>query len=257
MYSVSNLGSETYVELELPESIDLSAVDLRDLGTPMKSFNNQESTYSNEYSNEINDILIKSNIMNIVTIIHDTIDSEDKTNVHQLYNILKNTLIINSRALNTMPNFTKEIDNYLTLIAVDYNRLLIHKMLSNIRNNIDNKQFREIGYGTSNIPPMSIEERIIIESKLPQFRKVRQFKKNQAPFNVDEIVGAKDKENKWWLARVLHRFDTPESADFWYYVRFENQDAIHDEWICSKTYRVRHFNPRKHFLKRRHVVDSV
>ena len=140
---------------------------------------------------------------------------------------------------------------------LSYNRLVIHKMINNIKTDDykNNIHFRESNTAVRNIPPMSVEERIIIEEKLPQYRYSRQIKKNQKPFNVGEIVGAKDKENKWWLARVLHRHDAPDCADYWYYIRFENHGPMHDEWISSKTYRVRYFNAKKHFLKRKIILD--
>jgi hypothetical protein len=217
-----------------------------------------KNTIYKEYTNELNTLLIKSNIMNQITLIHEVSESDDKTHLHQLYNMLKNTLIIHGKTLYKMTDFTNEIDNYLSLIELNYNRCIIHKMISNIKNNnyMENIYFREITYAVSNVPPMSVTERMSIEENLPQFRYSRQIKKKQAPFNVDDIVGAKDKENKWWLARILHRFDAPETEDYWYYIRFENHGPLHDEWICSKTYRVRYFNPKKHFLKSKRVITT-
>ena len=196
--------------------------------------------------------------MNQITLIHEVSESDDKTYLHQLYNMLKNTLIIHGDTLYKMTDFTNEIDNYLSLIELNYNRCIIHKMISNIKNNnyMENIYFREVTYAVSNVPPMSVTERISIETTLPQFRYSRQIKKKRSPFNVDDIVGAKDKENKWWLARILHRFDAPETEDYWYYIRFENHGPLHDEWICSKTYRVRYFNPKKHFLKSKRVITT-
>ena len=220
--------------------------------------NKKTNTIYKEYTNELNALLIKSNIMNQITLIHEVSESDNKTHLHQLYNMLKNTLIIHGDTLYKMTDFTNEIDNYLSLIELNYNRCIIHKMISNIKNNnyMENIYFREATYAVSNVPPMSVTERMSIEENLPQFRYSRQIKKKQAPFNVDDIVGAKDKENKWWLARILHRFDAPETEDYWYYVRFENHGPLHDEWICSKTYRVRYFNPKKHFLKSKRVITS-
>ena len=217
-----------------------------------------KNTIYKEYTNELNTLLIKSNIMNQITLIHEVSESDDKTHLHQLYNMLKNTLIIHGKTLYKMTDFTNEIDNYLSLIELNYNRCIIHKMISNIKNNnyMENIYFREATYAVSNVPPMSVTERMSIEENLPQFRYSRQIKKKQAPFNVDDIVGAKDKENKWWLARILHRFDAPETEDYWYYIRFENHGPLHDEWICSKTYRVRYFNPKKHFLKSKRVITT-
>jgi hypothetical protein len=125
-------------------------------------------------------------------------------------------------------------------------------MLNNIRKKkfADNLHYREINQVMSSAPPIPVEERIAIEKNLPTFRYSRQIKKKLKPFKVDQIVGAKDKENKWWLARILHVHNTPNASHVWYYVYFEGWGSAHNEWINSSTYRVRAYNPRRHFLKR-------
>jgi hypothetical protein len=247
-------------DLILPEFIDLSTTNLLDLGTPVTYVKEKpastESQYMKEYESESHTLIMKSTILNQITLIQEIDDSEYKTVNHQMYNILKNMLILHGSVISRMPTFITEIENCMTLIELSYSRYVIHKMINNLRNGVhkDNIHFRESNTVVSNIPPMTVEERMAIEEKLPQFRYSRQIKKKQKPFNVGEIVGAKDKENKWWLARVLHRHDASDSPDHWYYIRFENCDAMHDEWISSKTYRVRYFNPKKHFLKRRRII---
>ena len=247
-------------DLDLPDFIDLSTMNLRDLGPPVtqptEKKSSTESQYMREYDDEVHTLIMKSTILNQITLIQEIDDTEDKTVNHQMFNILKNMLILHGNTISKMPVFITEIENYMTLLELTYNRFVIHKMIKNLRcgDHNNNMHFRESNTVVSNIPPMTVEDRIAIEEKLPQFRYSRQIKKKQKPFNVGEIVGAKDKENKWWLARVLHRHDAPDCADHWYYIRFENHGAIHDEWISSKTYRVRYFNAKKHFLKRKRII---
>lgn len=249
------------LNLDSPEIIDLSDVNLHYLGNPLKKVieprKNNELKYMHEYLSDFNILIIKSTILNHISAMYELSDNIDKTIVHQMYNILKNLLILHGESISKLPHFIKEIENNINLLELSlFNRIVIHKMLNNIKCGIfsDNIYFREIDTFASNIPPISIEERLTIEEKLPQFMHSKQIKKKQKPFNVGEIVGAKDKENKWWLARVLHRHDASDCADYWYYIRFENCDAIHDEWISSKTFRVRYFNPKRHFLKRRGAI---
>jgi hypothetical protein len=247
-------------DTNLPDFIDLMSVNLRDLGPPVVEVKEKpkttESHYMREYDDDVKTLIMKSTILNQIALIHEIDDTEDKTINHQMYNILKNMLILHGSAIYKMPLFIKEIENCMSIIELNYSRFVIHTMIKNIKNgNLrDNIHFRETNKSVSNTPPMSVDERIVIEKTLPMFRYSRQIKKNQTPFKVDEIVGAKDKENRWWVARVLHRHDAPDSPDHWYYIRFENCGAMHDEWISSKTYRVRYFNPKKHFLKRSRVL---
>lgn len=248
------------LNLDIPDLIDLDRINLHDLGKSVKKFNesskNTEQNYIHEYESDINILIIKSTILNHISAMSEISDCIDKTIIHQMYNILKNLLILHGKNIYNLSHFILEIENNINLLELSFNRFIIHKMLNNIKNGrcSDNIHFREIDTFIGNTPPISTEDRINIEEKLPQFMNSKQIKKKQKPFNVGEIVGAKDKENKWWLARVLHRHDAPDCADYWYYIRFENCDAMHDEWISSKTFRVRYFNPKRHFLKRRGVI---
>ena len=257
--NISDLIDLSNLNLEAPELIDLSNIDLRNLGKPVKEITEipqNKLTHMNEYIDEVNILIIKSTILNHISTMSEISDGTDKTIVHQMYNILKNLLILHGKSISNLSQFIREIEDNMNLLELSFNRFVIHKILNNIKHGkyYDNIHFREINIDTSNIPPMTVEERINIEEKLPQFIHSKQIKKKQKPFNVGEIVGAKDKETKWWLARVLHRHDAPDCADYWYYIRFENCDSIHDEWISSKSFRVRYFNPKRHFLKRRSIA---
>lgn len=244
--------------LDIPELIDLENMNLHEIDKSIKIIDEKKhnNIYTNEHENDIHDLIIRSNILNHILLIHELSNNEDKTVQYQMYNTLKNLLILHGKYIHNSKIFIVDIEKHINLLELSYNRYVIHKMLNNIKkgNYKDNIHFREINIAVNNIPPISAEERIAIEEKLPQFNYSRQIKKNQKPFNVGEIVGAKDKENKWWLARVLHRHDAPDCADYWYYIRFENCGSMHDEWISSKTFRVRYYNPKKHFLKRRRDI---
>jgi hypothetical protein len=74
-------------------------------------------------------------------------------------------------------------------------------------------------------------------------------KKGRSRYIVGQIVGAKDQERKWWMARILYVFEDPNYPYPWYYVHFEGWGEIHNEWISSP-FRIKNFNPRRDILRR-------
>ena len=74
-------------------------------------------------------------------------------------------------------------------------------------------------------------------------------KKELARYTVGQIVGAKDKERKWWMARILYVFEDPHYPYPWYYVHFEGWGELQNEWISSP-FRIKNFNPRRDILRR-------
>jgi hypothetical protein len=262
------MASET-----LPEIIDIAAASLLDLSKPVceqnitptqaiierppiilrKPETSDAPDIAGEYNEEINILIMKSTIMTQLSLIEDIEELSDGLVMRQMYNVVKNLLIINGPVLHRHPHFVEEMERCVAEFDRCYDSYTLKNMLRNIKKGVyrANMTFREITDTVSNLPPISAEKRKEIEETLPQFRQPKQMKKAPEVFIVDEIVGAKDKENKWWLARILHRYQTAQSPDIWYYIRFENCGPMHDEWICSRTYRVKRYNPRKHFLKRR------
>lgn len=110
------------------------------------------------------------------------------------------------------------------------------------------------------LPPVSAEDLINVEKwvenncKWNVLRKtatgeLKVERKTPHKFKIGQIVGARDTERKWWMARILYIFEDPEYPYPWYYVHFEGWDSIHNEWIASP-YRIKKFNPRRDFLKR-------
>ena len=166
--------------------------------------------------------------------------------------MLKNVIILNGKILKSMPEFIKTMEGMLKLHELRYDIYVIYKMLYNITNGKlqDNMHFRFVEHDIQKFPPMPAEDRIALEKKIKYMRFSYQAKKKHDAFKVGQIVGAKDKENKWWLSRIIHVFNDPERPGFWYYVRFEGWGSMNDEWIYSETYRVNWFNPRKHQLKK-------
>ena len=254
---MSNLNDLTGKELMVDElklaDIICHDSDLTNVVPNTKEYTLNSAGYGKEYHTEMNTLILKSTIVNYILLILDIEDSDDKTILHALYGSFRNLIILHGRDLSQMPKFTDELKIRILSLKSTWDRNIIFKMIHNIQSNkyCNNIDFRDIHINSGALPPISAEDRIIIEKTLPQYTHMRHIKKTPNPFNIGEIVGAKDKEHKWWLSRILHRYENKESADYWYYIRFENQNSIHDEWINSNTYRVRKFNPKKHFLKER------
>jgi hypothetical protein len=126
------------------------------------------------------------------------------------------------------------------------------------------KHMKEQKLEQPELPPMAAEDLINMDSwvekncqwntlkKLNSEDSKDQITKINKPltkFNVGQIVGAKDQERKWWMARILFVFEDPKYPYPWYYVQFEGWEPIQNEWISSPS-RIKKFNPRRDFLKR-------
>ena len=73
------------------------------------------------------------------------------------------------------------------------------------------------------------------------------IKKRQYQFAEGEIVGAKDKEGRWWHAKILAKlFYQGQNI---YYVEFSHWGPEFNEWI-AETRRICKYNPRRHVLYR-------
>ncbi len=73
---------------------------------------------------------------------------------------------------------------------------------------------------------------------------VRKNAKKQAPqYEKDEIIGAKDKEGRWWMAKVLAVYEY--NLHVVYYVEFCGWGEKFNEFI-SDGFRLQKFSPKKH-----------
>lgn len=200
-----------------------------------------------EFDAECRILIIENTLISNASLLCD----EQSTDLeHQLLGVMKNLIILHGKDLTEI--CIEKLSRYFNKISNNYIKSVLFKMLHNIKsgNSNDNIAFRDVSLPVIKLPPIPAEDRIYIEKNLPHYNYSRQLKKIPPKFKVGQIVGAKDKENKWWLSRVLHVYDTPQKNSYWYYIRFEGWGKMHDEWICSNTYRVRYFNPHKHFLKK-------
>jgi hypothetical protein len=72
-------------------------------------------------------------------------------------------------------------------------------------------------------------------------------------FSIGEIVGAKDKENHWWMAKILYH--AYHDGKHIYYVEFLNWGKEFNEFICDG-HRLQKFNKYKHNYYRSAVEQA-
>jgi hypothetical protein len=237
------------LDIELPEMI--KSMDL--YPTEIKQEVSRSICNISEFVPAMEKILIKSNIMNLMTFNE---DCDEPIEVKKTFNLIKNLLILHGKILKSMPVFLKSFEESLINGNLQkdhqYDIYVLYKMTHNIKNDMseDNIYFRYVEENVRKYPPIPEYERTLLERKVKYLTYSYQAKKKHDAFKIGQIVGAKDKENKWWLSRVLHVFNDVERAGYWYYIRFEGWGSMYDEWIYSETYRVRNYNSRKHFLKK-------
>ena len=114
------------------------------------------------------------------------------------------------------------------------------------------------------LPPISEETRKIMESKAilideslqskykwqadnPEKKQI--LRKPPAKFKINDIVGVKDKEHKWCLARVLIVIEDDDFHTPWYYVHFHNWSNSFREWIGDANRIKPYMAKRDHFQK--------
>jgi hypothetical protein len=71
----------------------------------------------------------------------------------------------------------------------------------------------------------------------------RNLRRKPPQFELNEIVGAKDKEGRWWLSKVLAIYSCGKHSV--YYVEFAGWGDQFNEFIVDR-YRIEKFKPKKH-----------
>jgi hypothetical protein len=85
------------------------------------------------------------------------------------------------------------------------------------------------------------------QKKVHDAEVVKRISAKPPKFKEGDIVGAQDKEGRWWLSHVLQVFSA--YGQHVYYVEFKGWGSQFNEFITSP-FKIRQFNPRKHKLYR-------
>ena len=163
---------------------------------------------------------------------------------HHLIEYLFSYLVSQTKILYTNPKYALLLKamfheyivekRYYVLIDL-YNTIYTDNLYSNIKNTI-------VFYPT--LTQEWIKEKIEIYQNKCQQIKQRSISKYAPPkYEIDEIIGARDRENKWWMSRILdHAVCHGHTV---YYVEFIGWGSHFNEFI-SDAFRLEKFNPRKH-----------
>jgi hypothetical protein len=205
-----------------------------------------------EFALDARILLIRNVLVSLIETAVDIELSDTNTDARAPLRSIINLLILHGRELASAPETRRDIKNHAFKLKRTQTCLTVFRMLFNIKQHrfSANMHFRQVKEHVPAALPVSIEARIMIETHLPQYRKARQSLKEPPVFKVDQIVGGRDSTNRWWLSRVLHVHNEPGTKIYWYYIHFEGWPKSSREWICSRSYSIRSYNPKKHILRR-------
>lgn len=98
------------------------------------------------------------------------------------------------------------------------------------------------------IPKEFIDKKIAeYQDECKRIEYKRRAKRQPPKYEKGEIVGAKDKEGRWWMSRVLEVFQFMEHTA--YYIEFLGWGDKFNEFITDG-FRIQPFNPRRHLYYR-------
>jgi hypothetical protein len=136
-------------------------------------------------------------------------------------------------------------------------KALFHRYITEIgcHNLIEiyNRVFSDKLYEAANLPILRIpqlsdewcKERVAdYKQKIRVLSAIKAGKRPPQEFAVGEIVGARDRENNWWMSRVLAVFTYEQHVV--YYVEFLGWGEQFNEFIPYSRTRIRRFNPKVH-----------
>lgn len=174
---------------------------------------------------------------------------------------LKIFIMLHEAAIKGMPALVSLLDSNMTVYIAKHGLPFKkeHKLITGSPR-FDQHVIEDIKYAEQpTLPPIAAEDMLAIDAQIKESCRLNALrlaaldgkvrKECQNVYAVGQIVGARDSERRWWMARILFIFDDPKYPYPWYYVHFENWDDIHNEWISSP-YRIKRFNPRRDILRR-------
>lgn len=200
--------------------------------------------YVKERSDMLESDVIKSAIGMINLLESNVVDSASKEQFAQYAFCYIAWLLANGKFATDKPSF------YLLVKALFHRYIVVHgyHSLTAIYNTVFNDgQYDNIKDTAVFYPCLTDEwqtERIreYQESQL-QIEYRRRAKRSQPKYTAGEIIGAKDKEGRWWLSKVLAVYTHQEHAV--YYVAFEGWGDQFNEFIVDG-FRMEKYNPKKH-----------
>ena len=207
------------------------------------------------------DIIKIVNTLEILEIRND--DSQAKNIQNNIINLMQSIEINNSLPESMIYNIFEVIsglckslttiadETFLTLIKAWFHTYIITKKYSSLIK-IYNTLFLDNMYCAENLKFMYVPDPPTdwIRDKIKEYNEqienavIRKNAKKPAPkYAANEIIGAKDKEGRWWMSKVLNVFDY--QGNIVYFIEFIGWGEKFNEFI-SDGFRLCKFNPKKH-----------
>lgn len=220
--------------------------------------NYENDKVSDKHSENINTFPTKNNITTFLNITKYTYDNTREIINNMLINIEDAIDIGKKFCAKALLLFISQkiqflVDNplYALLIKAHAHEFIVirgyHDLIP-IYNIIFNDNLYEDINNTQLFAPVLSKE--WVEEKIKQYQEEclhiewKQNAKRKPPkYMKNEIVGAKDKEGKWWMSKILGIYAYQQCIA--YYVEFLGWDEKFNEFITD-SYRIERFNPKKH-----------
>ena len=204
--------------------------DMGILPTLLRDIGQDSDTPSQEEETEYKEL--------VCTLIRDEATPDTITKILRLSHVIK-----------FVPNTIGIIKNFFHTLIVDERRIEFVEKYNKIFNDDLYKDITAY-YKAMPIIPQDVLDSALVKynAKVAAYMKQTHSRRQMPTFYDGQIIGAKDRDGKWWLSQVITSVTYGEHKA--YYVRFCGFDEMFNEWIGDR-YRVRFFNPYKHKLYRR------
>ena len=187
-------------------------------------------------------------LANIYSIIH-IMESTERINV--MYPMIVRTTFMQLKYLCKLIDFMRSNQTFLLFVKSLFHRYIAgsgHKELIDIYDEIFNDKLYS-GDSAKHVfvPTLSAEWRMEkikeYQEQMQQVQIRRAAKRNPPKYEAGEIIGAKDKEGRWWMSKVLAVYEYQNNQV--YYVEFIGWGDKFNEFIADG-FRLQKFNPKRH-----------
>lgn len=187
-------------------------------------------------------------LANIYSIIH-IMESTERTNI--MYLMIVRTTFMQLKYLCKLIDFMRSSTTFLLFVKSLFHRYIAglgHKELIDIYDEIFNDKLYS-GDSAKHVfvPVLSDEWRVEkikeYQEHMQQVHVRRVAKRNPPKYEAGEIIGAKDKEGRWWMSKVLDVYEYQNNQV--YYVEFIGWGEKFNEFIADG-FRLQKFNPKRH-----------
>lgn len=154
--------------------------------------------------------------------------------------LLANSIIMLHKSLTTDQRllliFREQLKHYIV-------RKGMNKLITVYNQLFDDDMFKDYTASIDKLSQDDIQELYNMHKNSQRKMELMFMGRNKYQFNVGDLVGARDKEGRWWAANILNKFSY-HGKDV-YYIHYHNWGPEFDEFV-SDMHRIRRFNPKLH-----------